>query len=98
MSNILIDWLTFLSLLFEEQASHHQDCAWGNIALTYNVTLHATAQDIHPVCDVLLLNFNILALTVVIFFTDFSPIEHKCLHSTGTCELMEESNTTGNVK
>ena len=46
-------------------------------------------------CDVLL-NLNLLTLTVDIFFTDFTLAEHKRLCIPDTCELMEENNPTEN--
>lgn len=46
-------------------------------------------------CDVLL-NLNMLTLTVDIFFIDFSLVEHKHLCTADKCELMEENNPTGN--
>ena len=50
---------------------------------------------IFTLCDVLL-NLNLLTLTVDIFFTDFTLAEHKRLCMPDTRELMEENNPTEN--
>lgn len=46
-------------------------------------------------CDVLL-NLNLLTLTVDIFFTYFTLVEHRHLCTPDMCEPMEENNLTEN--